>query len=412
MSMDFSPLAGNAGPPAKQPAQAYTAQVASPLVNGQAKLEVGEGSLAVTAPLDAADIPYADITALELADYAVVLKTGDGDYTFSRMGSWCRPFFDALAEAYNNKVLQALFVADRPLLKTSGQYRYEEDGAAHTGAATIQLHQNCVCVLPPNLGARRIPLCFLSAFEKGDYDVGLGLQAGERYTFSKLGYDGRPFTDGIEKQLHAIREKALDTVRAVDPSLGAAQAAAVARLMPEGVAAPMGRLYAAAPSFVAAIEAKIGGSRAAESYRIFGELCDPAQIHIGFWKNTARDAAAGPDPYTLWMIAPAPNGAACAVEFAGGDGDAAATFIYHFNGGFEAFAGQLNRALEAIAFKREIIRLSDVELLRPENSDYRMAVQRNRSVRFVQTCFAGRVIHSSPAQWKNGILEKWGCLQG
>ena len=106
----------------------------------------------------------------------------------------------------------------------------------------------------------------------------------------------------------------------------------------------------------------------------------------------------------LWLLAPGENGHTAAVEFAVAEGEAAATFIYRFEGGFDAFARSFNRALEAISFKREGIRLSEEELLKPEYAHYFMASRRNAALRLIRACFAGRVIHASPEKWKAGLL--------
>ncbi|MPN46484.1 hypothetical protein SDC9_194070 [bioreactor metagenome] len=106
----------------------------------------------------------------------------------------------------------------------------------------------------------------------------------------------------------------------------------------------------------------------------------------------------------LWPLAPGENGNTAAVEFAVAEGEAAATFIYRFEGRFEAFARAFNRSLEAISFKREGIRLSEDELHKPEYAHYLMAAQRNAALRMIRACFAGRVIHASPEKWKAGLL--------
>ena len=162
---------------------------------------------------------------------------------------------------------------------------------------------------------------------------------------------------------------------------------------------------------------------------MFKELCGPEQICIGFRKNEAGTGIVGTglpdilssvpgvepkndgepeevaaDPYLLWLIAPSPDGRYAAVEFAEAD---AATFVYKTGGDFDRFARQLNRALEAIGFKREVIRLTDSELKRPENADYYMAAKRTTSLKFVRANFAGRVIHSGTDVWKRKLTELW-----
>jgi len=383
----------------------FEAQVHAPMMTGAAKVMVNAEALAVVGLLDAAEIGYADMTAIELRDYAVTVKTPGGNWVFSRMGQGCQPFHDALLACYNDAVLEALFAAGTPLVTANGAYDALELGLRRGGHAPVRLYENCLCLLPPDVGARRVPLCFVSGMEAKDYALRLTLSSGEQYTMEKMGYDFAPMAAGVEGQLRALGEQTLRAVKALDPSLTPTQAAGITRLMRAGTAAPMGVLAGIAPSFVPALEAKLADSRARESYRALVEMCGRDALWIGFKENTSRAAGEADDPCMLWLMAPAPAGGACAVEFAGEAEDAAATFVYRFEGDFEAFARQLNRALEAIDFRREVIRLSEGELLRPENARYRMAVQRNSALGLVRARLLGRVIHNGG--WQQRLLELW-----
>ena len=96
------------------------------------------------------------------------------------------------------------------------------------------------------------------------------------------------------------------------------------------------------------------------------------------------------------------------VEFAEAD---SATFVYKTCGDFAGFAKQLNRALEAISFKREVIRMTDESLRKPENADCYMAAKRTASLQFVRRSFTGRLIHSNPEAWKRKLTEIWSGTQ-
>jgi hypothetical protein len=287
--------------------------------------------------------------------------------------------------------------------------------------------------------------------DKGDYTLTLTLATGERYTLAKLGYDSAPVEAAIGKQIRALWEKALASAKEIDPALSTEQASRLAKLMPQGAAAPLEQFAGIAPSFAAALESKIAATRAADSYKAFKELYDPARVWVGFRKNEANKGLedmdnvlagglggiggmfgnlaggenplaalagnsagsgseeavpAAPNLYLLWMIAPSPNGQYAAVEFAEAD---SATFVYRTGGDFYAFSRQLNRALEAINFKREVIRLSDEELRKPGNADYYMAAKRTTALQFVRSNFAGRIIHSGVEAWKRKLTGLWGA---
>jgi len=380
-----------------------------------------------------------------LTDYVITVKADSGDYSFSRMGNWCTPFYDALVDAYNMAVLRSLFIKSGPILTAKGDVTLADGSVKH--AIPIRVFDNNVTALPPDLTVKRVPLCFVNGMNKGDYSLTLYLDTGDGYTFSKLGYETAPFAAAVEKQIRALREETLMAVKEIDPALTTVQASQIAGLMPRGAAAPIGQLAGIAPSFVAALESKIAATRAAEYYNAFKGLCDPSQIWVGFRKNEATsgdetgnqsalpgglggviggisalseasgvvldglpgagDGATEPesvDPYRLWLIAPSKDGQFAAVEFIEPD---SATFVYRTRGDFTAFAKNLNRALEAIDFKREVIRLTDEELQKPENADYYMAAKRTAALQLVRSCFCGRVIHSSPENWKRKLSELW-----
>jgi len=425
----------------------YMALTVSPLVNGEAKLVIADSALTLASTMDAAEIPFSEINALRLDDYTVTVRADSGDYVFSKLGQWCQPFFDALCEAYNKAVLRSLFVKGEPIVTAKGDYRYTEAGVNAGGAAPVYIYDNCVVVLPTNLGARRVPLCFTSGIEIGEFEITLRLDTGESYTWAKLGYDTAFFAENVESQMRALREKTLKAIKEIDPSVSAVQGSQLVKLIPQGAAASIGALAGVAPSFAKALEEKIADTRAAEGYTAFKEICDPAKIYIGFRKNedfiqgveggaaataataaeggavipeglaammpdgtAATDGAAGEeteeqDPYLLWIIAPSPSEEFAAVEFAEPN---SATFVYRTGGDFNGFAWQLSRALEAIDFKREVIRLSDEELLKPKNAIYYMAAKRTAALAFIRANFVGRVIHSSPEAWKRKLEEYWG----
>jgi hypothetical protein len=107
----------------------------------------------------------------------------------------------------------------------------------------------------------------------------------------------------------------------------------------------------------------------------------------------------------LWIVAPSKNRNFAIVEFALDEETAAATFIYKINCEWDVFWRHLNRGMEAINFKREIIRLTEDELKQAENDIYAMAIKRSASLRFLRSCFAGRVIHYSIDSWKKDIAK-------
>ena len=403
--------------------------VVSALVNGEADIEVLEDGFALTSVLDTVRVPWVEVTGLSFEDYIVNVRTKTGAYAISKLGLNGEPLYNHMLEAYGTKVRESLFVRGTPLATAKGD-------VFGVRGVPIEVYENSIVSLPPDLSARRMPLCFADEFDDKDYGMRISVMDGSKAEYLKLGYDHAPATKAVKDALKVLREKTLAQITELDPSVNAEQSAQLAKLMPEGMAAPIGLIRAISPSFASALEDRIAGSRAAETYKAFQEMTDADIICIGFKKNdmgafgsadkeepserpeaitegmsdcipdgTTEDAEKIAEPYMLWLIAPSQPGNACAVEFAGAEGESAATYVYRFACPWDEFRIKLSMALEAIAFKRDVIRFSDEELLKPENAIYLMANDRNEALNFVRQSFAGRAIHRSMDSWKNQLTE-------
>jgi len=386
----------------------YSGTVNSQPMRGGARAIVERDGLLLVTSFDARPIPYVEIEGFCLRDHTVRIETVTGPYEISGLGYGGEPFLDALYAAYNDKVRKALFVTDAPLLETRGEYAGCENGRAARGHGAFEVHDACVLFLPPDDGGRRVPLCFVSAMETAPHGLTLRLDDGDSHTFSKMGYDAEAFADAVEKRLRTLRQRSVEGVKALDPGLTSAQAADIARHMSEGTAAPVGDLARIAPSFVRALETKIGGSRGAQSYAFFKTVCDPARIHVGVKRTARHSEEAQGDDLMIWMIAPGKDGRTAAVEFAVAE-DETASFLYRYTTDFPSFVRAFNRAFEAIGFRREVVWIRDTDLKKPEHADYMMAVKRNEMLRQIRDCFSGRVIHASPEHWKREMRKAMGA---
>ncbi|MCL2655343.1 MAG: hypothetical protein FWD65_06580 [Coriobacteriia bacterium] len=400
----------------------YVAQVDSQSLKDEAKLSISEDGLAVTTLFNPLFIDFADIVSFEKQGYCAVVVTGTDRLTFSSLGNLLDAFCLELQTAFNARVRKALFISGDPCFEAEGEFEYAEPqsaagaqtaaGAQQTaagaagaqqatarGQARIEVYDDCVCLLPPDNRARRIPFAFMTGLQKGNFELTLTLNGGEQYSFIRLGANTDAFEASIRARLHAWREDALDAVHKLDGSLSQTQLAALATLMPQGVAVSAGQMAAIAPSYLAAVEAQIAASRAADTYAAFKEICAPDEICIGMKTNLAGEQ----EENILWFIAPSKTKPTAAVEFAVDEDTAAATFVYNTGSDRADFIRRLNRVMEAIDFHREVISLPDDQLASAENASYRMAVKRNAALRSIRESLAGRVIHSSPDAWTTTV---------
>ncbi len=374
-------------------------------LSGEGKLTLTDDELCCLTPFDQYALPFTEITSIDMENHQLTIQSESGILKASKLGSNLTPAYLELYEKYNNTVRKALFISKDPMMRTKGEYRFRDEGGSAYGQAVIELYDRCLCILPPNDAARRIPLCFVRTFDKSAYHHTLTLDTGEIYEFMRLGLDTDPFDKKLTECLYAIRQNAIDAVLKTDGSLSTMQSSRIADLMPQGVAAPLGKLHAIASSFPRALEEKIRNSRAKDMYQHFLEICDPMNILIGSKSNLAGDENLD----VLWSVAPKPGnaGGMAALEMAVSDDTSAATYLYRFTGDWDAFAMRLNHAIEAIDFHREVIFIPEEELYQKQNALYKMAVKRTASLQFLRRCFAGRVIHASLDSWKKDLGNKF-----
>ena len=403
-------------PSDEKPSIAYAAQARSPMLSGDVKLTIGKNSFTVNGLFDIVEMPFVRIDSIAFDNNIVNVNTEDGAFWFSKMGQWGQAFYDALCISYGEAVLRSFFVSGKPVTEAKGDYNFIENGSLLSGKGRFSVYEDCVVALPSNGDARRIPLCFAVGMDKKEYELALkvgGIDAADTYIFSKLGHGTDPFVAALEKQIRAMQERTVALIKDLDPSLSPMQASQISKLIPNGVASPLGQIASIAPSFRTAFETAIAKTHAAESYNVFKELCGPDNIWAGFKKKNDGERKEQPadteeqekeSDVLCWMIAPSPDGRFATVEFAEPD---TATFVYKTDGDVPGFAAKINRSLEAISFKREAIRLSDEDLLLPENADCLMAAKRWIPLRFIRSRFHSRIIHSSPEAWKRKLTEIW-----
>lgn len=124
---------------------------------------------------------------------------------------------------------------------------------------------------------------------RAEYGVTVTLITGESYTFSKLGYAAGYFEQCLADKLRRLREGNLKWIKGVDDTLTMAQAAAVSKLMKQGMAAPIDVLYSIAPSFVAELEKIIDDSRLKDTYPVLKQILGAHRLFVGLKPADAKE---------------------------------------------------------------------------------------------------------------------------
>ena len=295
-------------------------------------------------------VPFMDLMDMRLINYRLHLILRDGEAIVSKLGYHTEEFFEKLWLDYAQSSLEALFVEDKAQIACEGDYGYQEGSLERASIAKLELHDDSLCILPHDVGSRRVPLVFSKPPIREGFSLSLALDTGECYRFSRLGKNTDPLFDRIM------------SLRAKDVS---AWKAAHERLARD-------------------IDARLGEAQG--QYRSFAEL--GTSVFQGLFSA---------DDESFWFAAVS-NGRA-AVELV--SEEQTATYLYRFSEGADTFVLSLRHAMEAVKRHRRLIFISDEDL--QKEPLFVMAQDRSSYVRFLRSCNVGRIIHAT--NWETRLKE-------
>ena len=315
----------------------------------QTRATIGRDGIALAGQPPAA-ISFADLMDMRLINYRLRCELREGEAVISQLGYQTEDFFEQTWLAYARRSRDALLVEDAPAMSCEGDYAYHEDGCEAHGIAKLEVHEDCVCVYPHDVGARRIPLCFARTLEREGFSMTVALDTGETYRYARLGRDTDGFFDRVTSARKRTTERWQRAQRELEQNLDA-------------------RLGDVASRYHAFVDA--GGNA------IVG-LFSPDDD--GFWFATLLRGHAAVELVT---------------------NEDTATYLYDYDTSDEEFELRLRHAMEAVGRNRRVIYLGDDEL--DAIPLYRMAVDRSSHVRFLRGCNAGRIIHTKA--WQSHLSD-------
>jgi len=402
----------------------YTGNVSSLQYNGEATLIIDENGLTVSSMFSDFAAGFEEITAIKAGDYTVDVVTENDTICCSRLGNSNDWFYNNLNKAFNNAVTEALKVSGECIFETKGSMAYEGFHAK----GTIQIFEDCVCLLPPGVKGRRLPFEFMNGFKKENYSLHIQLITGESAEISMVGRDLDPLEKCIIERVRALREKGGELATELCGELSTGDKARASNILSGKLAVPVGRL-AALPQLRDAVMGKIAISEMKDTWKVLEKACDMQKAAVGIWKLSDEEvqklkekmleklqAEAGEDggapeltpeqeealKWMIWAAVPSADARTAVVE-AAFPNEEVATYIYEIPETWETFLPVLNRAMEAADFDRELILISDDRLRSGADPDKKMLINRTPAIEVLRKCFAGRIIHRSLESWEKGL---------
>lgn len=390
---------------------------------------------------------YADITSIHDHDYSVdITFTSNEKLTINRLGYKYEDFLFQLFKARNELLLKYLLMQES-LIQSGFEAQYTSiaaDGQTQNGKCELRLYETAMLILPQKAIPIRLPYCYISQINKGDYRLTIIDESQQEIEVSQLGGNFDPFVKSLSDAYNKMMTRSQETIKELIPEADPVTLRKIASLMKDGRAAKRKDLEDLSKTFWHRLAKKIDEAAFKAEYDFLDSSSISAQEYVGLKRGLMgdltgsytwmlfplRDPSSGRLSNTLAMEAfnnqdssqqknpeqPSNEEESESNETAGPNG-AGATYFFRFMerkeyakaseeelfGRLADFIKLLNRAIIDINFRREPIYLSNEQLESTKYTQYRFAIESIPSLKLLRSQFIGRVIHSSLEQWKSDI---------
>ena len=372
-------------------------------------------------------VPYRDILDIEEKDYRINLALSSKEkLVLFYLGYRYDDFLHMLMKLRNEVLLKDLLMHETLKKKedVEAEFSYfDEDGKEkNRGDCKARLYETGLVVIPLRSEIFRIPYSDILEVKEEDYALIITTDFGERLILSKMGWQLDPFKKMLTTINNELQSKVLALLQELFPDENPLQLRKIAQFMKEGKAACRSNIESVSPDLWLQLEKRLESAGIKEQYDFLKSLSQQKKACIGLKRGLLGDLTGE----YMWFFIPIYStnpkepGNAIAMEAASEESGGKATYFFRVvsRGDYpnfknvedlhvevDKFIKRMSRCMLDINFRREPIYLPDERLEEPRHIRYRFAVQKLSSLRVLRSHFIGRVIHTSPEQWKNDVID-------
>ncbi|MCJ7668059.1 MAG: hypothetical protein MUP04_07245 [Anaerolineae bacterium] len=392
---------------------------------GLARLE--EENLAILPRFgEALFLSYRDILGISEGDYKIRLTLNSKeDLLLSNLGYRYEEFFRVLNKLRNEILLGDMLMREN--LRRSGveaEFVYWDESGEERGRGKCEprLYETAIVVIPERGDFTRIPYSDLLEISEEDYNLVLTTEYGQKIVLSKMGDQFDPFAKALSALNNELQLKVQSSLKELLPEFDPLVIRKAARFMKEGRAAKRSDMESISPDLWIGLEKRLEVVGIKEGYDFLKALSQQEKICIGLKRGLLGDLTGE----YIWFLIPIYSmtqgepGNAIAMEATGGEGGGKATYFFRIvsrkdypefkeieklHKEADDLIKRINRCMLDINFRREPIYLPDEKLEEPQYLKYKFAVQRLPGLQTLRHLFIGRVVHVSPEQWKQDVMN-------
>lgn len=367
-----------------------------------------------------------DILEISEGDYKIYLTLISKEkLTIFDLGYKYEDFLRVLSRLRNEIILKDMLMHET--LKKSGveaEFVYFDAAGneKQRGKCEPRLYESALVVIPEKGELVRIPYSDILEIRDVEFTLAMTTDFGEKFVFSKMGGQFDSIAKSLSDLINELSLKVQSSLKDLLPKSDPSVIRRAARLMKEGKAARRSDIESISPELWTELEKKLETAGIKEEYDFMRSLAQEKKMCIGLKRGLLGDLTGE----YIWFLIPIYStnskepGNAVAMEAISGEGGGKATYFFRvvsrkdypnfkniedLHKETDSFIGKINRCMLAINFRREPIYLPDERLQEPQYQKYRFAIDKIPALRELRRLFIGRVIHSSPEQWKKDVMD-------
>lgn len=371
-------------------------------------------------------LSYRDIVSFTEGDYRVYLAlTSNEKLTLHNLGYKYEDFLRELSRLRNEVLLADLLMFEKvKKLGVQAEFAYTDQAGKESqkGKCELRLFDTGMVVIPEKGELTRVPYSEIAEFSDKDYGLIVITDFGERFAFSVMGRQFDFVVRTLSDSINSLSLKVQSSLKELLPKADPSTIRKVARFMKEGKAARRADVESVSRQLWDELEKKLYAAGIKEEYDFLKSLAQKEKMCIGLKRGLLGDLTGE----YIWFLVPIYStnarepGNAVAMEATSTEGGGKATYFFRIvsrkdyqnfkrvddlHKEIDGFIERMNRSMIAINFRREPIYLPDNKLEEPQYEKYRFAVQKIPALRELRQLFIGRVIHSTPDQWKEDVMN-------
>jgi len=395
---------------------------------GEGRVRLDEESISILPAFgEVIFIQFRDILGLSGEDYKVHLDLSSNEkLVISGLGYKYEDFLRVLSKLRNEMILKDLLMHES--LKKSGIecefVSLDESGAERQrGRCLPRLYDTALVIIPEAGDFIRLPYSDISKIHEKDHTLIIDTERGENYILSMMGKDFDPFKRELSGIINELSLRVQSVLKDLLPGADSFTIRKVARLMKEGRAAKRADIDSVSPGLWQELEKMLDDSGVKGGYDFLASMSQHEKCCIGLKRGLLGDLTGD----YIWFLIPIygtnakePGNVIAMEAVSGGGGGGRATYFFRImsrndyrnireietlHTEADGFITQINHCMTAINFRREPVYLPEEKMGEPRYQKYRFAVAKIPELRKLREHFIGRVIHHSPEQWRQDVMD-------